>query len=326
MTSAPVYPEDAVDPTKLIVNYLPVQYTDEDLKKLFEAYGPVEDANVVMDRQTGLSRGYGFVKFATEDAAKKALEALNGKALEERTLHVDVSRPRPAEVNLFVGGLAPTVRPEDLAAAFAPFGAVVDCRVPPDAAGACRGYGFVRMGSRGAARAATAALHGKDVEGLSGARPLTVKRAESNGPRNGPRNGAFRHVPVGMPVPVPVPMAVPVAPAAAPAPAAAAPAATGAAAPAPAAQPEGVCVFIYNIPHTMDELGLRELFAKYGSVVRAQVMRNLSRVQGTYGASRGFGFVNMSTVEEANNAIADLNGRPLIPDKPLQVSLKTNKQ
>ena len=309
MTTPPVYPEDTVDPTKLIVNHIPLQYAEEDLKKMFEPFGTIESANVVMDRQTGVSRGFGFVKFAAEESAKKAVEALNGKVVEERAIHVDVSRPPKVEMNLFVGGLAQTAKQEDLVAAFAPFGAVVECNIPPDpATGACRGYGFVRMGTRGAAHAAMEALHGKTVEVLSGTRPLTVKRAESNGPAG--RGARYGGEPRGYHGAPRVPLA-----------------AAAAAAPVlPAPQQEGVCVFIYNIPHTMDEMGLRELFVKYGTVVRAQVMRNYNHARGSYGASKGYGFVNMATTEEANNAIADLNGRALIPDKPLQVSLKTPKQ
>lgn len=303
-TTTPVYPEDMVDPAKLIVSHLPLEYGEEELKKLFEPYGTVESANVVVDRQTGVSRGFGFVKFAAEESAKKAVEALNGKTVEEQAIHVDVSRPQRVEVNLFVGGLAPTAKQEDLAAAFVPFGAVVECNIPLDAAtGACRGYGFVRMGTRGAARAAMEALHGKPVEVLSGTRALTVKRAESHGPQGG-RGARYGGEGRGYHAAPRVPLAVPVPPAA----------------------QEGVCVFIYNIPHSMDEIGLRELFAKYGTVVRVQVMRNLNHARGPYGASKGYGFVNMATMEEANSAIAGLNGRPLIPEKPLQVSLKTPKQ
>jgi len=66
----------------------------------------------------------------------------------------------------------------------------------------------------------------------------------------------------------------------------------------------------------MNERGLQDLFRPYGTVTGARVMRNVNR------SSKGFGFVNMSTIEEANNAINHLNGQVLVPDKPLQVSIK----
>lgn len=72
---------------------IPYNATDDQLKKMFEEVGKVESAQIVMDRMSGRSRGFGFVEMADADA-KKAIEALNGKELEGRQLVVNEARPR----------------------------------------------------------------------------------------------------------------------------------------------------------------------------------------------------------------------------------------
>lgn len=78
---------------RLFVGNIPYNATDDQLKKMFEEVGKVESAQIVMDRMSGRSRGFGFVEMADADA-KKAIEALNGKELEGRQLVVNEARPR----------------------------------------------------------------------------------------------------------------------------------------------------------------------------------------------------------------------------------------
>ena len=69
--------------------------TQEDaLRAEFEAYGQVTSAKVITDRETGRSRGFGFVEMDDDEAARAAIEALNGKDLDGRTLTVNEARPR----------------------------------------------------------------------------------------------------------------------------------------------------------------------------------------------------------------------------------------
>jgi len=293
--------DETFDPTKLIVNYLPMTVTSASLKDIFAPYGTVEEANVVMDRISKMSRGYGFVKFSTKESAQSAIDALNGKPLDGsspdmKPLHVAISKPPKVEVNLYVGNLLPTAKQEDLKAVFSRFGTVVECNIPIDRnTNLCKGYGFVRLDSKAAAHEAMENYNGVPVESISGTTPLTVKRAENNTNNHGRNNGRFgamdrrryHQQPRMMPPFVATPVTY-----------------------------EGICLFVYNIPSSMDERGLQELFRTYGTVTGARVMRNMNRT------SKGFGFVNMSTKEEANNAIAGLNGRQLMQDRPLQVSIK----
>lgn len=78
---------------KLYVGNLPYQVTSDELKNLFSEYGEIADAVVITDRASGRSKGFGFVEFADEEAAQKALDAMNGKELEGRKLVVNVARP-----------------------------------------------------------------------------------------------------------------------------------------------------------------------------------------------------------------------------------------
>ena len=79
---------------KLFVGGLPWATGDLDLRDAFEPYGEVVDAKVITDRETGRSRGFGFVTFAEEGQASAALEAMDGAELGGRRLRVDVAQER----------------------------------------------------------------------------------------------------------------------------------------------------------------------------------------------------------------------------------------
>jgi len=78
--------------TKIYVGNLPWRATDAQLSELFGAHGEVTDARIVTDRETGRSRGFGFVTMASDDAAQAAIRALNGHSLEGRSLVVNEAR------------------------------------------------------------------------------------------------------------------------------------------------------------------------------------------------------------------------------------------
>lgn len=69
--------------------------TDEDLKEIFGTYGEVSRANVISDRETGRSKGFGFVEMPVDAEAKQAIDSLNGKDLKGRNINVNEARPRP---------------------------------------------------------------------------------------------------------------------------------------------------------------------------------------------------------------------------------------
>ena len=79
---------------KLYVGNLGYGVTDGDLSKMFEAHGTVESAQVIMDRDTGRSKGFGFVEMKTEQEAQAAIAALNGQDAGGRSLTVNEAKPR----------------------------------------------------------------------------------------------------------------------------------------------------------------------------------------------------------------------------------------
>src|SRR2546429_8959754 len=80
---------------KLYVGNLGYAVTDSDLLKMFEPHGTVESAQIIMDRDTGRSKGFGFVEMKSDQEAQAAIAALNGKDMEGRALIVNEARPRP---------------------------------------------------------------------------------------------------------------------------------------------------------------------------------------------------------------------------------------
>jgi RNA recognition motif-containing protein len=78
----------------LYVSNLSFHVSDEDLTNLFSAYGNVSSAKVIMDRETGRSRGFGFVEMPDEAEAKTAIKELTGKAIEGRSISVTEARPK----------------------------------------------------------------------------------------------------------------------------------------------------------------------------------------------------------------------------------------
>lgn len=79
---------------KVYVGNLPWKIDDNALKELFTSYGDVEEANVIIDKFSRRSKGFGFVTFTDDEAAKKAISEMNEKEIEGRKLTVNEAKPR----------------------------------------------------------------------------------------------------------------------------------------------------------------------------------------------------------------------------------------
>ena len=80
--------------SKLYVGGLPYSVTEGRLQELFAEHGTVESANVISDKFTGQSRGFGFVEMSSSSEAQKAIQSLNGTQLDGRTLTVNEAKPK----------------------------------------------------------------------------------------------------------------------------------------------------------------------------------------------------------------------------------------
>jgi cold-inducible RNA-binding protein len=88
----------------LFVGSLPYSVTDDTLGQLFVQIGPVQSVNVIKDKYSGRSRGFGFVEMTNEEDAQKAIEKLNGYNLEGRNIVVKEALPKPTYTNGRGGG------------------------------------------------------------------------------------------------------------------------------------------------------------------------------------------------------------------------------
>ncbi|KAL3642581.1 hypothetical protein CASFOL_013396 [Castilleja foliolosa] len=185
---------------KVFVGNLPFSVDSSDLAGIFEQAGGVEMVEVIYDKTTGRSRGFGFVVMSTPEEAKAAAQQLNGYELDGRSLRVNYGPPPPKRESssfggprgggernysddankLYVGNLSWDVDNFALETMFREQGRVKEARVVIDReTGRSRGFGFVTYSSRDEANNAIEALDGKDFNG----RTIRVNLAEARPPR-----------------------------------------------------------------------------------------------------------------------------------------------
>ncbi len=90
--------------SKLYVGGLPYSVTEGRLTELFSAHGTVDSANVISDKMTGQSRGFGFVEMSSSSEAQSAIQSLNGTQFEGRSLTVNEAKPMVKRDNFGGGG------------------------------------------------------------------------------------------------------------------------------------------------------------------------------------------------------------------------------
>ncbi|XP_068195332.1 ELAV-like protein 1a isoform X3 [Antennarius striatus] len=313
--------EGADSKTNLIVNYLPQNMTQDELRSLFSSIGDVESAKLIRDKVAGHSLGYGFVNYVNHSDADKAISTLNGLRLQSKTIKVSYARPSSdtiKDANLYISGLPKSMTQKDVEDMFSHYGHIINSRVLVDQAtgktGASRGVAFIRFDKRAEAEDAVENLNGKTPPGAS--EPIIVKfAANPNQTKNtqlisqlyhnqsrrfgGPLHHQaqrFRFSPMGVDHM----------------------GAVGGVS-VPGNSTSGWCIFIYNLGQDADENILWQMFGPFGAVTNVKVIRDFNTNK-----CKGFGFVTMTNYEEAAMAIASLNGYRF-GDKLLQVSFKTSK-
>ena len=164
----------------LIVNYLPASASEESLIKIFSPFGNIIHCKIVKDFATGVSCGYGFVRFEDAEAATCAMLALNGYRFEHKRLKVSFAHPSPAgyrRANLYISGLPLTFSKHDLRQLFEPYGPIVETKILTDRWGKSKGVGFCRLEDRQKGAEAVRQLNGIQLE--QGGAKITVKFADT---------------------------------------------------------------------------------------------------------------------------------------------------
>ncbi|XP_070189167.1 CUGBP Elav-like family member 2 isoform X23 [Littorina saxatilis] len=184
------------DAIKMFVGQIPRNMDENDLRKMFEDYGPVNQLNILRDKNTGQSKGCCFVTFYTRKAALEAQNALHNIKTLPMMHHPIQMKPADSEKRngeswngaytdtyveerkLFIGMLSKKLNENDIRMLFAPFGTIEDCTVLRDANSQSRGCAFVTFASRQCAINAIKGMHhSQTMEGCSS--PLVCKMADT---------------------------------------------------------------------------------------------------------------------------------------------------
>ncbi|XP_037793368.1 ELAV-like protein 1 isoform X5 [Penaeus monodon] len=345
--------------TNLIVNYLPQNMTQEEIRSLFSSIGELESCKLIRDKVTGesgQSLGYGFVNYVRQDDAERAINQLNGLRLQNKTIKVSYARPSSEAIkgaNLYVSGLPKSMTQQDLEGMFRAYGSIITSRILCDnITGLSKGVGFIRFDQRIEAERAIQKLNGTIPDGA--AEPITVKFANNpsnnnkavpplaaylspltrryGGPIHHPA-GRFRYIPLSpltrhsLVFPqVKTIDSLPEEPSnlaqdmkSKYSPGSGDNLLGNSLLPGSALNGSGWCIFVYNLAPETEENILWQLFGPFGAVQNVKVIRDLQTNK-----CKGFGFVTMTNYDEAVVAIQSLNGYTL-GNRVLQVSFKTNK-
>lgn len=314
--------------SNLYVRNIDDQVDDAGLRQIFEKFGAIKTACVMLDPTTKRSRNFGFVKFEARESAQEAVQELNNAELQGRKLLVkfadsDADQKSPAEAtpsdNLYVKGLPASWTEENLHTLFMTYGSVTQLKILSRVGLGSTGEALVRMGDVEQAAWAIRQLHNKPLDGSS--TPMLVRYADTPEDKTRRRNQGrkpqrfpFGQHGLGNGVYPPM-MGMPLGPF------------MGGAVPTPGGMPPSLArppaglsdpcnLYVNELPDDADELFMYRTFAPYGAISSVRVMRDDN------GVNRGFGFVKFVNAQEAFIAIGQVHGK-VVQGKALHVSPKT---
>lgn len=276
----------------LYIAYLPKTLAQTDLDAMFRPFGTIITSKILIDTETGLSRGVGFVRYDKHSEAQAAISALNGKVLPGCSQPILVKFANQSKGGSGGGGVG-----------------------GGGGGGVTGGGGGTNVGTliSGAGNAGTLA-----ATSLLGASAITSVRrqltpygaaATAGGPMRHTVN-TMRFNPVSALTPAALTGAHPLT---------GLPSLATAGLTAPTSAQGNFCIFVYNVPETTEDSLLYQLFSPFGAISSVKVIRDLKS-----GLCKRYGFVNMVNYEEAYQAVVSLNGTN-VDGKILQVSFKTSK-
>ncbi|CAK7233865.1 Protein phosphatase PP2A regulatory subunit B [Sporothrix curviconia] len=229
----------------IFIKNLDAAIDNKALHDTFAAFGNILSCKVAQDEH-GASKGYGFVHYETDEAAQQAIKNVNGMLLNEKKVYVGHHIPKKDRqskfeemkanyTNIYIKNLSPEVTDEEFRELFEKYGTVTSSTIARDQeTGKSRGFGFINFTSHEAAAAAVAELNERDFHGQE----LYVGRAQKKHEREEELRKSYE-----------------------------------AARQEKASKYVGVNLYIKNLDDEVDDEKLRELFAPYGPITSAKVMR-----------------------------------------------------
>lgn len=305
------------------------------LHDTFAAFGNILSCKVAQD-ETGASKGYGFVHYETDEAASQAIKHVNGMLLNEKKVFVGHHIPKKDRqskfeemkanfTNIYVKNIPTEVTDDEFRELFEKYGEVTSASLARDQeTSKSRGFGFVNFINHQHAATAVEELNGKDFKGQD----LYVGRAQKKHEREEELRKSYEAARIEK-----------------------------------ASKYQGVNLYVKNLDDEVDDEKLRELFAPFGAITSAKVMRDTAaetaesedkekkdaekdkenkdaKKEGetetsseekpaksekrALGKSKGFGFVCFNNPDEATKAVTEMNQR-MVNGKPLYVALAQRK-
>lgn len=266
----------------IFIKNLPPTMDHESLRDTFIHFGSILSCKVAQDSK-GASLGYGFVHFAQEADAKKAVEMTDGKQIGDKIVHVApfVSKSGRGTVgkftNVYVKNLPQTYDETKFVAMFQQFGTITSQKLVQFTEEGKTNYGFVNFSSSQEAKAAVDAMNNFQPEGFE--KKLFVTRAQKKEERKKELKDRFDQIKADR-----------------------------------ALKYHGVNLYVKNLSDSITDEKLTNLFVECGEITSAKVMLDEN------GVSKGFGFVCFHAPESAMTAISTKNG-VMVDDKPLYVAM-----
>ncbi|SAL95136.1 hypothetical protein [Absidia glauca] len=284
----------------LFIKNLDPMVTTKSLLDTFSLYGHINCCKIVTDER-GQSKGYGFIHYDTVESAERAIDKVNGMTLYDREVFVGHHIPKQERIqrsegarqrftNVYVKNLVTDITEEELKELFGAYGPIASVLIQRDDQGASRGFGFVNFERHEDAEKAVSQMHDTEYIG----KRLFVSRAQKRSEREEELRKQHDKP--------------------------ASPTATTTTTTTTPSKYHGVNLYIKNLADDVDDDVLREVFAPFGTITSAKVMRDEKSH-----LSKGFGFVCFTTPDEANKAVAEMNGKPL-GNKTLYVAMAQKKE
>lgn len=240
----------------------------QDLYDNFSQFGTILSCKVETELD-GRSKGFGYVHFESVEAARKAIEGVNGMEIEGKVVHVfefqtkkqrlGGSQNIPRFTNIFVKNINPKVSEKELHEKFSEYGKITSLVIMYDSNNLSKGFGFINYGSSEEAQRSVERAHDTDFQGQK----IYVAKAQKKSERLNELRKQFEQRKLKY---------------------------------------QESNLYIKNLDDQIDDNKLYELFSKYGKIISAKVMKDENNF------SKGFGFVCYSTPEEAQKAFNE-NGR-----------------